>query len=297
MPDNKALDREDLEKIALEKSDPEDYYDLMDNLDSVSYDELLHVAGLDDRMSRVGDINESRAKPTISPEIDRRYLIDERDTRTIYSYANDPERIAFIEKGETLSTTESNPALIKNMVQLAEDKGWEAVELSGTDKFRREAWFEARRRGLEVTGYEPTEQDLRLAEIEQPTQDNTNPVADRSTALDDDNLALPAISEEGKELRAKELKLAMATLEQADAIKKFPELKEVYELQPSAAAFYRQQGGLAPEQEGDFVTKATDRAIDDLADGRDVPRFDINTYKSLDVDPVKHERDKDIDFD
>lgn len=297
MPDNRTLDREDLEKIALEKSDPEDYYELMDNLDSVSYDELLHVAGLDDRMSRVGDINESRAKPTISAEIDRRYLIDERDTRTIYSYANDPERIAFIEKGETLSTTESNPALIKNMLQLAEDKGWEAVELSGTDKFRREAWFEARRRGLEVTGYEPTEQDLRLAESE-PALNRANPVADSSTSRDEnDNLALPAISEEGKELRAKELKLAMATLEQADAIKKFPELKEVYELQPSAAAFYRQQGGLAPEQEGDFVTKATDRAIDDLADGRDVPKFDISTYKTLDVDSIKPKNDRDFELD
>lgn len=45
------------------------------------------------------------------------------------------------------------------MVTVAHYRGWTVVQLRGDVAFRREAWIEARRRGLEVRGYAPTTRD------------------------------------------------------------------------------------------------------------------------------------------
>ncbi|MDR5791711.1 ankyrin repeat domain-containing protein [Caballeronia sp. LP003] len=45
-------------------------------------------------------------------------------------------------------------------LELAKSKGWTAIEVEGSKRFRREAWFHGQREGMEVVGYEPTSQDL-----------------------------------------------------------------------------------------------------------------------------------------
>jgi len=250
----------------------------------VTDDELIHIAGLDDKLNIKGKVNPQKASIEVSESLDRNFMIEQVGSRTFYTPMNDPERVAFIEKGDTLSTIESDPAMIKHMLQVAEDRGWESITLDGSDKFRQEAWLEAKARGIEVEGYEPTAQDIRRMETELPKREMSSQL-ESSTGIEEDKSAY-----------AKELKAAMSTLSKDDAIKKHPELKEAYELQSSASAFYKQQGGLSADQENAFVSRTTDKAIDDLANGRDLPKIEVQNQKAADVEPVK-KPDREIDFD
>lgn len=69
------------------------------------------------------------------------------------------EYLAFKDTGDRLSTRNGAPAVVRDMVAVAEHRGWEAVSVRGPVEFRREAWLEATARGLTVRGYEPAELD------------------------------------------------------------------------------------------------------------------------------------------
>ncbi|MFX1767980.1 ankyrin repeat domain-containing protein [Paraburkholderia sp. A1RI-2L] len=62
-------------------------------------------------------------------------------------------------------------------LELAKSKGWSAIEVEGSQRFRREAWFHGQREGMEVVGYEPTSKDLdTLAQmLERSTADQIAP--------------------------------------------------------------------------------------------------------------------------
>lgn len=62
-------------------------------------------------------------------------------------------------------------------LELAKAKGWSAIEVEGSQRFRREAWFHGQREGMEVVGYEPTSKDLdTLAQmLERSTADQIAP--------------------------------------------------------------------------------------------------------------------------
>lgn len=61
------------------------------------------------------------------------------------------------------------------MVAVAEYRGCSVVQLRGDANFRREAWIEARRRGLAVRGYDPTPRDLQLEARRQPSHAEPTP--------------------------------------------------------------------------------------------------------------------------
>lgn len=279
-----------------------------------------------------GQANEAKIKPT-SKELDNRFSITEKGSKTLYSYSNDPDKVAFTEKNDKLIANDNNPALIKSMLEVAESKGWESVTISGEKEFKREAWLEAKARGLDVKGYEPNQQDERKLErllekqnsIGQDGENSTNKdsaesesqttsdagkdsleeanestVESASEATSGDNgekaQSIPPISEEGRELREKELRTAFQTLNKEEAIKKYPELENVYKVEPAAVAFYRSKGGMK-EQEEDFKSKATDRAIEEVATGRNIPDFDVSSYKSSPQKETAPAPKPEIDFD
>ncbi|XYD12002.1 LPD7 domain-containing protein (plasmid) [Methylobacterium sp. NMS12] len=69
------------------------------------------------------------------------------------------EYLAFKVTGDRLSTRNREPRVVRDMVAVAEHRGWEAISVRGPVEFRREAWLEAGARGLAVRGYEPSEID------------------------------------------------------------------------------------------------------------------------------------------
>jgi hypothetical protein len=114
---------------------------------------LLPLGGL--RSTRPGDLPE--------PLLRRYYLqTRERDCR-LFVDAQSP--VAVIEdRGRRLLSRRSDPNAVRDMVRIAEHRGWRRLEARGARTFRREAWLAGRTAGLEVRGYRPTERDLQALE-------------------------------------------------------------------------------------------------------------------------------------
>ena len=67
---------------------------------------------------------------------------------------------SFHDKGHELVATRSDPSTVRDLVAIAQHRGWSSVRVQGAEAFRREAWLVARAAGLEVDGYRPSERDL-----------------------------------------------------------------------------------------------------------------------------------------
>lgn len=97
------------------------------------------------------------AQPVLSTLLRGRFVRDEagiyrRQGETREALADEGAQIRFVDK--QTDTFEAG-------VELAKAKGWKAIEVTGTEKFRAEAWFHAKAAGLDVVGYEPNEADLK----------------------------------------------------------------------------------------------------------------------------------------
>lgn len=77
------------------------------------------------------------------------------------------KRVALSDEGERIRFVDKQMDAFEAGVELAKAKGWEAIQVTGTEKFRAEAWFHARMEGLQVIGYEPTPRDLERLETSQ----------------------------------------------------------------------------------------------------------------------------------
>jgi len=60
---------------------------------------------------------------------------------------------AFTDRGTKLTTPSENTQLIRDLVSIAQERGWQRIAVSGTARFREQAWGVAREAGLEVSGY------------------------------------------------------------------------------------------------------------------------------------------------
>ena len=64
---------------------------------------------------------------------------------------------AFRDRGRRLITSSENTQVVHSLIEIAHSRGWTEVTVSGTERFRREAWQQARLAGLNVRGYRPSE--------------------------------------------------------------------------------------------------------------------------------------------
>lgn len=69
------------------------------------------------------------------------------------------EYLAFKTTDDRLVTRIAAAEVIRDMVSVAQHRQWEAIHVRGSIEFRREAWLEARARGMDVKGYQPSELD------------------------------------------------------------------------------------------------------------------------------------------
>jgi len=64
---------------------------------------------------------------------------------------------AFKDRGRRLTTTSENTQVVHSLIDIARSRGWTEVTVSGTERFRQEAWRQARMAGLAVRGYKPNQ--------------------------------------------------------------------------------------------------------------------------------------------
>lgn len=70
---------------------------------------------------------------------------------------------AFRDFGRRLTTVSENTQVVHSLIEIAQSRGWTEVTVSGTERFRQEAWRQARMAGLSVRGYRPS--DLEQAQL------------------------------------------------------------------------------------------------------------------------------------
>jgi hypothetical protein len=64
---------------------------------------------------------------------------------------------AFRDLGRRLTTVSENTQVVHSLVEVARSRGWAEVTVTGTERFRQEAWRQARLAGLQVRGYRPSD--------------------------------------------------------------------------------------------------------------------------------------------
>ena len=64
---------------------------------------------------------------------------------------------AFKDQGRRLTTPSENTQVIHSLIEIAHSRGWTEVTVTGTERFRQEAWRQARIAGLNVRGYRPSD--------------------------------------------------------------------------------------------------------------------------------------------
>src|SRR6266446_4697080 len=62
---------------------------------------------------------------------------------------------AFTDRGSRIISASENTEVIKSLITIAQTRGWTDLTVSGTERFRREAWFVAREAGVVVRGGKP----------------------------------------------------------------------------------------------------------------------------------------------
>ncbi|WP_174292549.1 DUF5710 domain-containing protein [Sphingomonas bacterium] len=118
----------------------------------------------------------------VPPAIAARYLVETSrwtGRRGYFEGSTSPEA-AFHDRGAALVSQSESPAVIADMVAIAQHRRWDTLEVAGSDAFRREAWLRAREAGLTVNGYRPTERDVQ--EATRRTGRVDTPANDRSEA-------------------------------------------------------------------------------------------------------------------
>ncbi len=64
---------------------------------------------------------------------------------------------AFTDRGARLVTPSENTEVVKSLIAIADARGWKEITVTGTERFRKEAWAAGSALGLKVRGYTPTE--------------------------------------------------------------------------------------------------------------------------------------------
>jgi Large polyvalent protein-associated domain 7 len=122
----------------------------------------------DAQATKVRETEPTAAAPARVPaHIAAKYLIKGN------TYHFDDQTVAFVDKGDSLTVKAHNKAIIQDLIAIAQARDWQAVRVSGTQAFRREAWSAAAAAGLTVSGYTPSEIERSAAERARSRRDAT----------------------------------------------------------------------------------------------------------------------------
>jgi hypothetical protein len=126
--------------------------------------------------------------------IAKRYYVEDR--RGERQYFDDYQRrnLAMRATDTSISSKREDLNTIRAMIEIAEARGWHSVEIRGSAEFKREAWIEARARGLEGRGFTPSDSDRQEADRRRAERGQANEVraVERAQAREDRAAGHPA---------------------------------------------------------------------------------------------------------
>jgi hypothetical protein len=112
------------------------------------------------RAAGVSEEEQKRYQRTLDLVLDRKDL---GGGRAEYHWKRSG-RVAFTDYGDSIVFNNISETAVKAGLQLAKQKGWEGVKVSGSEEFRRENWIQGQLMGISISGYEPQEKDFSVVE-------------------------------------------------------------------------------------------------------------------------------------
>ena len=112
------------------------------------------------RERKVSDEEKQKYRRTVDMVMTR---YEREDGNTEYRWKKSG-KVAFVDKGDKITFNSTTPAAVKAGLQVAQEKGWEKVHVTGSEDFRRESWTQAQLMGIEVKGYDATKADIERVE-------------------------------------------------------------------------------------------------------------------------------------
>ncbi|MCS0585417.1 hypothetical protein NX784_27935 [Massilia pinisoli] len=168
---------------------------------------------------------------------------------------------AFVDRGARLATRGEHPEVIVALVEIARERGWNSVTVKGSESFRRAAWMEATRNGLQVAGYKPTELDL--AQLNQREPANLI----EPGAVREQGLARPRSLAKPVDQTLNEKLSAFVNDKPTLAVKKYPDLVQAYALLDAARKFAEAH---LPGHEAKFIAIGKELITQQLREGKEV---------------------------
>lgn len=114
----------------------------------------------------------SRSRITHNQHLLGNYLLSQKRNKTFYLDKNNPIKIFFVDRGNSILAYDISIRSAESISALTQEKGWGRIKVSGTREFKQLMWLEANKRGIEVSGYRPSQQDD--AALDLALKDNTS---------------------------------------------------------------------------------------------------------------------------
>lgn len=114
----------------------------------------------------------SRGKGDLPEGLEAKYLVehDRRGRAERFHRDNRSGEALFQDHGRRLTAREPYPDVVRDMLRIADHRGWRDIVVSGDPAFRREVWVQAEALDLQVRGYRPREIDRQAADRKTPTR-------------------------------------------------------------------------------------------------------------------------------
>lgn len=202
--------------------------------------------------------------------------------------ADKAPQFVFQDKGTRLEVAEAFRGQdITALVDVAEARGWKAINLTGTDEFRRAMWTEASLRGIEARGYSPTPEDkARLSALQESRKAAASPKPKEANAVERGDARTARNAIERGETRTASMPAATAFREartpaqRVAAVERHPALKNAFALEAAMEAFASRSMSRAASAA--FLEKSRANIARDLESGIDIPAVRLREAKTPD---------------
>jgi hypothetical protein len=104
----------------------------------------------------------TESNPKAQRKFDNRYALHrimKADEGGVYRYSRF-DRVAFCDHGTRISFQTTSDTAVKAALQLCIEKGWTTVRATGNEQFKAKSWLHGQAMGLNITGYEPSADDI-----------------------------------------------------------------------------------------------------------------------------------------
>ena len=124
-----------------------------------------------DQAEKADGVPEPEAATVKKPVTDLNYRIPPESIESRYVVADgkylsaaNHTTVMFTDAGKKISTAKTDMQTINDMLEVAKEKGWDSIKISGSQEFKAMMYVAAESRGIRTTGYRPKPEDLALLE-------------------------------------------------------------------------------------------------------------------------------------